>query len=209
MAYDTTRQQRPGSADPLPVVIDLASGAKMAVAIGGAFAVFGVILLYWVFTGQVTGGTGAVVVAGIISAVFVLLGLLPVLTWRTLSRRRQLILNHGGIRMDDPRGRAWAVAWDELAAVALSRTRQRRVKPADYITRRTMVRLDLFPAGPGFRPRHPEMEHLWEFHRVTNGYRLPFGHAPTYVPLIDEALRRFCPGIYQGIKDEGFTVGLF
>ncbi|MEO3789347.1 hypothetical protein ABGB14_04000 [Nonomuraea sp. B10E15] len=74
--------------------------------------------------------------------------------------------------------------------------------------RKTMVRLDLFPADPGFRSRHQEMEHLWEFHTVKNGYRLPLGSNPKYIPVIEDGMRRFRPAAYLGIKDEGFMVGL-
>jgi hypothetical protein len=74
--------------------------------------------------------------------------------------------------------------------------------------RRVLVRLDLFPGDPGFRERHPEMEHLWELHRVRSGYRLPLGSAPRFIPPMDEALRRYPPDIYRGVVDEGFTVGL-
>jgi hypothetical protein len=119
-----------------------------------------------------------------------------------------LVIGQDGIRLDDPRGRPWSATWQELGGVAISRTRQRRVKPADVVVRRILVRLDLFPADAGFRASHPEMDHLWELHRVRNGYRLPFGSAPQLIPLMDEAFRRCCPDIYRGVVDEGFTVGL-
>lgn len=72
-----------------------------------------------------------------------------------------------------------------------------------------MVRLDPFPTDAGIRVRHPEMEHLWEFHRVSNGYRVPFGQAGGLLPQLDAGLRRFGGVRYRGVRDEGFTVGLF
>ncbi|MFD0475963.1 hypothetical protein ACFQ0B_52910 [Nonomuraea thailandensis] len=55
---------------------------------------------------------------------------------------------------------------------------------------------------------HQEMEHLWEFHTVENGYRLPLGSSPRHIPVIERAMRQHRPGAYLGIRDEGFTVGL-
>ncbi|MEW1847553.1 hypothetical protein AB0392_57170, partial [Nonomuraea angiospora] len=124
------------------------------------------------------------------------------------SRPRKLVFDAYGVRWDDPQGRPWAAPWAELSGVGISRTQQRRVKLADYIMRKTMVRLDLFPADPGFRGRHPDLEHLWEFHTVKNGYRLPLGSNPKYIPVIEHAMRQYRPAIYLGIRDEGFMVGL-
>ncbi|MBF6300463.1 hypothetical protein IU459_23375 [Nocardia amamiensis] len=72
-----------------------------------------------------------------------------------------------------------------------------------------MVRLDLFPADAGFLVRHPEMEHRWEFHRVRGGYRVPLGQAGELIPRLDAAMRHCAGARYQGIRDEGCTVGLF
>ncbi|MGP3918052.1 hypothetical protein [Nonomuraea sp. 10N515B] len=60
----------------------------------------------------------------------------------------------------------------------------------------------------GFRARHPDMEHLWEFHTVKNGYRLPLGSNPKYIPVIEQAMRQFRPAAYLGVRDEGLIVGL-
>ncbi|MDF5758538.1 hypothetical protein [Spongiactinospora sp. TRM90649] len=194
---------------PPPVVIDVATRAKTKAIIGGAVAgAVGLIAVVSSLTGGVTGGTGATIVGFVFGLVFLAIGLLPVLTWGKLSRPRKLIFDADGVRWDDPQGKPWAVPWRELSAVVISRTKQRRVKLADYIMRKVMVRLDLHPADPGFRSRHPEMEHLWEFHTVKNGYRLPLGDSPGYIPIIEGAMGRFCPAVYQGIRDEGFMVGL-
>jgi hypothetical protein len=146
------------------------------------------------------------VAAGVIGGILLLLGLVVVSSWQKLTRPRRLVFDQDGIRMDDPGGKPWFVAWHELGAVAISRTVQTKVKATDM--RRTLVRLDMFPADPGFRARHPEMEHLWELHRVRSGCRLPFGSSPQFIPLIDEAMRRYRPDVYQGVRDEGFTVGV-
>ncbi|WP_188195334.1 hypothetical protein [Nonomuraea sp. SYSU D8015] len=194
---------------PPPVVIDVGRDAKVKALIGGSVAgVIGIMTLYWSFTGQVTGGSDGMVPGVVFGLIFLSIGLLPVIAWRKLNRPRHLVFDAFGVRWDDPRGKPWAVAWAELSGVGISRTKQRRVQLADYIMRRIMVRLDLFPADPGFRARHPDMEHLWEFHTVKNGYRLPLGSNPKYIPVIEQAMRRFRPQAYLGIKDEGFVVGL-
>lgn len=211
MTFDHTAQQQRGTeaAATQPVVIDIGSHATKQVAIGGAISgVLGLIALVSAFTGAVEGGAGTAAVAGVIGGLFLLFALFVLFSWKTLSRPRRLVFDEQGIRSVDPSGRPWSVAWDELGAVAISRTKQRRVKLTDFIMRRILVRLDLFPRDPGFRDRHPEMEYLWELHRVRNGYRLPLGSAPQLIPSMDEALHRYRPGIYRGVVDEGFTVGI-
>ncbi|RBQ14505.1 hypothetical protein DP939_40280 [Spongiactinospora rosea] len=192
-----------------PVVIDVAAGARRKAVIGGSVSgVVGLIAIVSVFTGQVLGGQATYVTGFIIGLVFLLIGLLPVIAWRKLTRPRKLVFDMGGVRWDDPQGKPWAVPWHDLSAVVISRSKQPRVQPSDYVLRKIMVRLDLHPADPAFRGRHPEMEHLWEFHRVKNGYRLPLGSSPAYIPIIEGAMRAFAPGLYQGIRDEGFVGGL-
>ncbi|GAA3204684.1 hypothetical protein [Nonomuraea helvata] len=202
------RQPPPAFAPP-PVVIDVGRDAKVKALIGGSVAgAIGLISIFSAFTGQTTGGSGSAVVVLILGLVFLLIGLLPIIAWRKISRPRRLVFDGFGVRWDDPQGRPWAVPWNELSGVGISRTQQRRVKLADYLIRRTMVRLDLFPADHGFRARHPDMEPLWEFHTVKNGYRLPLGSNPKYIPVIEHAMRQYRPAVYLGIRDEGFMVGL-
>ncbi|MCG5215330.1 hypothetical protein [Streptosporangium sp. KLBMP 9127] len=196
-------------AGPQPFVIDVGADAKVKSIVGGSVAGgIGLIALLSAVVGAVNGGIGTRITVALLGIVFLAIGLLPVFAWQKLARPRELIFEADGVRWDDPEGRPWAVQWHELAGVRISRTQQRRVKPADYIMRKVMVRLDLFPADPGFRLRHPEMEHLWEFHRVRNGYRLPLGSSPKFIPVIDNAMRQLHPSVYQGVQDEGFMVGL-
>ncbi|MFC4591421.1 hypothetical protein [Sphaerisporangium corydalis] len=204
------QHHRPWPGDPRPVVIDVGAGSKAkAVAACVVAEGIGALSVYAAFTGQVDGGSGVAVAAGVIGALFIAVGLLPVVAWRKITRPRRLVIEQQGIRWDDPRGRPWAVAWHELAGVGVSRTVQRRIRAEDRLTpRKVMVRVDLFPADPGFRARHPEMEHLWEFHRVENGYRLPLGSAPKHIEPIDRGMRTHRPGVYMGVRDEGFVVGI-
>ncbi|WP_433442980.1 hypothetical protein [Nonomuraea sp. CA-141351] len=201
--------RQPPAFAPPPVVIDVGGDAKVKALIGGSVAgVIGLISIFSALTGQTTGGSGSAVVVLVLGLIFLFIGLLPIIAWRKVSRPRRLVFDGFGVRWDDPQGKPWAAPWNELSGVGISRTQQRRVKLADYLVRRTMVRLDLFPADPGFRARHPDMEHLWEFHTVKNGYRLPLGSNPKYIPVIEHAMRQYRPGIYLGIRDEGFMVGL-
>ncbi|MBB5780479.1 hypothetical protein [Nonomuraea jabiensis] len=201
--------QQPPAFAPPPVVIDVGGDAKVKALIGGSVAgAIGLMAVFSALTGQTTGGAGSAVAVLVLGLIFLFIGLLPIITWRKLSRPRKLVFDVYGVRWDDPQGRPWAAPWAELSGVGISRTQQRRVKLADYIMRKTMVRLDLFPADPGFRARHPDMEHLWEFHTVKNGYRLPLGSNPKYIPVIEHAMRQYRPAVYLGIRDEGFMVGL-
>ncbi|PXX59688.1 hypothetical protein DFR70_11170 [Nocardia tenerifensis] len=195
---------------PPPVVIDPAHGVKAksaaAIAVCGGLGALGVSAGS---TGQVSGGTGVAVAAGVVGGLLLLIAVIAALLWRVLTRPRSLVIEQAGVRWTDPRGSSWSIAWPELAAISVSRTVNRNPRK---IVPSAMVRLDLFPADPGFRQRHPEMERLWELHRVRQGYRVPFGDVPDshdLVPRLDESLRMFAGPRYQGVSDEGFTAGLF
>ncbi|MFS8104025.1 hypothetical protein LFM09_43615 [Lentzea alba] len=195
---------------PQPVVIDLGKSDTRKVLIGGSVAgVLGILALVGSVSafldGEPVGGT----IAGIIGIAFTFIGVMAVVKWKTISRPRKLIIEQQGVRLDDPQGMPWAVGWQELGAVSISRTQERAVQLADALVKRTLVRLDLHPRDPArFRPGHPTMEPLWEFHRVQNGYRLPLGDSAGFIAPMDHGLRMFAPQIYRGVIDEGFSVGL-
>lgn len=191
-------------------VIDIGTRDTRRVIIGASVAgVLGVLALIGAVTafadGEAVGGS----IAGVIGLAFTGIAAAAIVNWKKVSRPRKLIVEQPGIRWDDPQGIAWAVLWQELGAVSLSRTQERVVQLSDALTRRTMVRLDLFPRDPQrFRATHPNMEHMWEFHNVRNGYRLPLGDASNLIPVLDNALRHCAGPLYRGVQDEGFTVGL-
>lgn len=195
---------------PPPVVVDLGKSTTRKVALGASVAgLLGLLAL----AGAVSAFAGGEPVGGSIAAVigvaFTGIAVMAAVRWKTISRPRKLVVEQQGIRLDDPEGTSWAVPWQELGAVSISRTRERVVNPLSALARRTMVRVDLHPRDPQrFRPAHPEMEPLWEFHRVVNGYRLPLGDSAGFIEPIDHGLRTFAPSIYRGVIDEGFTVGL-
>lgn len=201
-----------------PVVIDVGATATKQLIVGSiVLGAIGGIALVSGLIGAVDGGSGGAIAAIAIGAVFLLLGLLPVMMRRKAFRPRKLIFEPAGVRWDDPQGQPWAVAWGELAAVSISKHSKLEVKQeslndkivgaaTDKLTgENVLVRLDLYPADPGFRARHPQMERLWEMHDVKNGYRLPLGRNAKYVQPIAHALASFAPQIYRGVQTtEGF-----
>jgi hypothetical protein len=195
---------------PAPVVVDLGKSATRKVLAGGSVAgVLGILALFGSVSAFAGGEPVGGIIAGVIGVAFTGIGVMAVVKWKTVSRPRKLIIEQQGIRLDDPQGMPWAAGWQELGAVSISRTQERAVRLADALVRRTLVRVDLHPLDPQrFRPAHPTMEPLWEFHRVQNGYRLPLGDSAGFIGPIDHGLRTFAPQIYRGVLDEGFTVGL-
>ncbi len=190
-----------------PVVIDIGTRDTRRVLIGGTVAgVLGPAALYGAFSAyrdrQAVGGT----IALVIGVVFTGIGVLAVVNWKKVSRPRKLVFEQPGVRWDDPQGAPWAVPWPDLGAVRISRTVERVVQLSDALTRKTMVRLDLWPAHPQtFAARHPGLGRLA---RPDGSYRLPLGDAANLVPIIERAVLTFAPHLYRGVQDEGFTVGL-
>jgi hypothetical protein len=194
---------------PQPVVVDIGARSRRRVLIGSLVAgALGITALFGAVSAFTGGETAGGVIASLVGSLLSGVALLGALSWKRVTRPRLLVFDAAGIRWDDPLGTPWAVAWQELGAVSISRTRERAVKLADAVVRKTLVRLDLFPADPRFRARHPEMEHMWEFHRVREGYRLPLGDSADLIPVVERAMTRFAPQVYRGVRDEGFTLGL-
>ncbi|GAA2684463.1 MULTISPECIES: hypothetical protein [Actinosynnema] len=189
-----------------PVVIDVGTRDTRKALIGGVVAlVLGVMALVGAVSAYGDGEFGGGTIALVIGVVFTGIGILPIITWKKLSRPRKLVFEAPGVRWDDPQGAAWAVGWVELGAVSVSRTKEPIVSPSNLV-RRTMVRLDLFPADPaGFAARHPQMARL----ALPDGrYRLPLGDSAGLIPVMDGALRQAAGPRYRGVVDEGFSVGL-
>ena len=195
---------------PQPVVIDLGKSDTRKVLIGGSVAgALGILALVGAVSAFIDGEPVGGTIAAVIGVAFTFIAVMAVVKWKTISRPRKLIIEQQGVRLDDPQGMPWAVGWQELGAVSISRTQERAVQLADALVKRTLVRLDLHPRDPArFRPAHPTMEPLWEFHRVQNGYRLPLGDSASFIAPMDHGLRMFAPQIYRGVIDEGFSVGL-
>jgi hypothetical protein len=158
-------------------------------------------------------------VGGLIAVAFgvacLSIGLIPVFHRKRVFRPRRLVIEQAGMRWDDPKGEPWAVRWQELAAVALSRhepgntgTEGVTDEVADAVVERALgdrvlLHLDLFPGDPGFHQRHPEMAYLWKKDRL----RLPLGHNAPLLPQLDGAIRYFQPGRYLGVQRTQAVIG--
>jgi len=156
---------------PPPVVIDVGATATKQLVVGSiVLGGIGGIALISGLIGAVDGGSGGAIAAIAIGAVFLLLGLLPVLMRRKAFRPRKLIFEPAGMRWDDPQGQPWAIAWPELAAISISKHGALEVKTpslqeqlvssaTEKLTGENVhVRLDFYPADPGFRARHPQLD---------------------------------------------------
>lgn len=200
------------------MVIDVGKTNARKAVVGAVVAgVLGLVAVGSAIFGGIDGGTGAAIAAGVVGSVFLLLPISLIAMRKRVFRPRHLVFEPGGLRWDDPRGAPWVVPWSELAALSISKHSPRRVGPesisdklagaaADRIAgERAHVRIDFFPADPGFAGRHPEIAHLWERQGVRNGYRLPLGSNVRFIPTIASAMARFAPHIYRGVNaTEGF-----
>jgi len=209
-----------GAAGYGPVVIDIGQTAGRQAVIGAVVSgAVGAIALWAGLAGQVEGGGEGVAI--VIGGLFLLPVVLVVLFSKQVFRPRKLVFEAAGVRWDDPQGAPWAVPWNELGAVSVSKhTRMRTPMDAsDAIARaatdkmlgeRALIRLDLFPFPHDghFGERHPHMAHLWGRQGVAGGYRLPLGSKADLVPVMDQALRQFAPGIYQGVVATEGVMGL-
>ncbi|MPZ82914.1 MAG: hypothetical protein GEV28_21965 [Actinophytocola sp.] len=202
---------------PGAVVIDVGSTDGRKAVIGAVVAGgIGLIAVVSGLIGAVDGGTGAAIAAVAIGALFLVPAMFVVAKRDKVFRPRRLVFEPAGIRWDDPQGAPWAVPWAELAAVSISKhvpvelNQSVSDKIAGAATdkiagERAYVRLDLYPADPGFAGRHPEMAHLWERQGVRNGYRMPLGSNVKFIPLVAQGVGRFAPQIYRGVNNtEGF-----
>jgi hypothetical protein len=119
----------------------------------------------------------------------------------------RVVLEPAGIRWWNRRS-SWAVAWTELAAVSI-------VKSKTYpgygpIVTETYgsvwVRIDLFPGDPGFHHRHPELAEYWEAAGGKQRYRVPLGQSEAKIHELDNGLRMYAHMRYRGVVDEGLAL---
>jgi hypothetical protein len=200
------------------VVIDVGKTNARKAVIGATVAgLIGMIALVAAISGAADGGVGVAVVMGIIGLLFLILPIGLIVRRDKIFRPQLLVFEPVGLRWDDPRGAPWLVPWAELAAVSISKHSPKQVGPesvqdkivgaaSDKIAgERVHVRIDFYPADPGFAGRHPEIAHLWERQGIKNGYRLPLGSNAKFIPTIAGAMGRFAPQIYRGVNaTEGF-----
>lgn len=210
----------PGMGGP-GVVIDVGKTDGRKAVIGAIVAgVIGMIAVISSLAGGVDGGGAGVAVGLIFGVLFLLPALFVVIRRNKVFRPRKLVFEPAGLRWDDPHGAPWAVPWGELAAVAISKHTPMQVGSESLsdklsgaatekmLGERAHVRLDFYPADPGFAGRHPELAHLWERQGVQGGYRLPLGGNVKFIPTIAQAMAQFAPGIYRGVQKTEGVMGL-
>ncbi len=210
----------PGMGGP-GVVLDVGKVDGRKAVIGSIVAgVIGMVAIISSLAGGVDGGGGAVAVGLIFGVLFLLPALFVVIRKDKVFRPRKLVFEPAGLRWDDPRGAPWAVPWGELAAVVISKHTPMQVGSESLsdklsgaasdklVGERAHVRLDFYPADPGFAGRHPELAHLWERQGVQGGYRLPLGSNVKFIPTIAQAMAQFAPSIYRGVQKTEGAMGL-
>jgi hypothetical protein len=186
-----------------PVVVDVAAGNNKTVR-GGSIGcgVLSLLFLVPAVVGAFQGEAGFAIGLGLTGLVILGIGLVPIVAKDVFLRPRRFVFDLNGIRWEDPKGAPWFLRWAELGAVVVSTSGPRITSDLHGGTRDhgEIVRVDLFPAGPQVRAQHPELEHLWEFDEVKDGYRVPLGPNPALIPQLDHAIRTFDrTGVYRGV----------
>ena len=115
----------------------------------------------------------------------------PPIFWLIFGKRsRQLTIDGWRLRYHQPRRPPVAIEWSELRGVRHASTPSGAKDPSTHY-------LELVPADPGFRARHPEMESWWW---PTDGlpcYRLSVGQ-PWNANKAVAAIRQHAPDWYLG-----------
>jgi hypothetical protein len=202
---------------PGAVVIDVGGTDGKKAIIGAIVAgVVGLIAIIGGIVGATDGGVGGGIAAIAIGTLFMVPVVFVIARRDKVFRPRKLVLEPAGIRWDDPHGAPWAIPWPELAAVSINKhsalevdhSIQNKIVGAatdKVLGERAHVRLDLYPADPGYAGRHPELAHLWERQGVRGGYRMPLGSNVNFIQPIAQAMGRFAPHLFRGVHaTEGF-----
>lgn len=172
--------------------------------------------LYAATADRVIGGPSARTVAWVIGAVLAAmvlggLGALP-----ELRRRRRLVIDHEGIRIEKSgRKPELRMAWTELAGVALIRAdRQRRravrvYRPLTEVPPALVavgLLLELVPTGQDAVRRHPELARAWLLggHKT---WRVPLTVGPGEPPPIGPALQAHRPDLWRGERSGSALFG--
>lgn len=178
----------------MSIAIDVSSGnsrtiVKGIVGLGVAAAVCLVLSVL---------ASGSIRVTFLVLAVILLLvGGLPAVKLRTLTRPRRFVFDPNGLRYEDQSG-SWGCYWGELAGLAVL-TSQHLVRNAQTTVPQAYglyVRLALIPAAPDFLTRHPQLA----AHQEPSGHIvIPLGPNTELAPALDQAARTYAPpGLYQG-----------
>ena len=140
---------------------------------------------------------GSVRVTFVVLAVILLLvGGIPALKLRTLTRTRRFWFDPNGLRYEDPAG-SWSCYWTELAGLAVLTSDHTVRNPQTNLPQAygPYVNLLLVPATPDFLTRHPELA----AHRDPSGQlTIPLGPNPDLLPALAQAARTYAPTLYRG-----------
>ncbi|MFF0265689.1 hypothetical protein [Kribbella sp. NPDC004536] len=132
----------------------------------------------------------------VLAVILLLVGGIPALKLRTLTRTRRFWFDPNGLRYEDPAG-SWGCYWGELAGLAVL-TSGHTVRNAQTNLPQVYgpyVSLLLVPATPDFLTRHPELAP----HQDPSGQlTIPLGPNPELLPAFDQAARTYAPTIYRG-----------
>lgn len=199
MIFVESRQHPGQTADhPQPVAYDFVADTWKK-TLGGLVtsAIIGPLCLLSAALGGVHGDA-ATTIATVFGLLFTGFAVLCALNWRKLNRPRKLWFESQGIRYEDTPRKSWAIGWDELRTVAVSRAAHR----SRHGIWRYRIRLDFHPRDQGLRQRHPELEPFWEMHDVRGGYRFPLGLSDRATKVADEGMKRFRPDMYAGVQPD-------
>jgi hypothetical protein len=185
-----------------PIVVDVAGGNNRTVrngsigcgVVGGFFVVAGLIA-------ALGKNVGAGVVILVIGLVTVSVGLYPLLNRKAFRRPRRFVIDQDLIRWQDPRDLSWALRWDELREITISKPGPGQTRSTYGVprSRAASVRVDLIPRSDVV---HPEMAHLWELDELKGGWSVPLGQNPDLVPQLENAFRTFDrTGVFRGVVD--------
>lgn len=185
-----------------PIVIDVAGGNNRTVrngsigcgVVGGFFVVAGLIA-------ALGSNLGAGVVILVIGLITVGVGLYPLLNRKAFRRPRRFVIDQDLIRWQDPRDLSWALRWDELREITISKPGPDQPRSTYGVSRSRPagVRVDLVPRSDVV---HPEMAHLWELDEVKGAWSVPLGQNQDLVPHLEDAFRTFDrTGVFRGVVE--------
>ncbi|CAM3644389.1 hypothetical protein OCAE111667_19990 [Occultella aeris] len=177
-----------------PVRVDLRPNAKgILIQVAGTVLTLGVGLVA-VF-GGLASDQGFVPIA--VGAIFLLAGLLPLLTMPKVLRARALEIGPMGLDYQDPKGYPWAVRWVDLAAVDVKygHSRSRGGPFSDGV----VVALE-FSLHPGADAQYPNLGR----YRRGEVYRLSLGQRGDLLGPLAQPLGAFAPPqVFHGVTNLG------
>jgi hypothetical protein len=166
-----------------------------------------VVVVVAVVRGEVDGGPGARVVAGVLAGFFGLLALLMSLALFDLRRPRRLLIDHEGIGLDTGRRRPeFRLAWTEIAGVSLRLSdKRRRIRARRYHrwfdlppeATPIVAALELYPADAEAVRRHPELRRAWRL-GGERCWMFVITGGPGAPPPVGALVQRWHPELWRG-----------